>query len=65
MENIKIIDSIIRVEALAGSTIQKAVTESCDFCVKYNTNVILLFNDKELIITPHSDKISLINDYMK
>lgn len=65
MKNIRIIDDIIRVEALACSTIDKAVSESYDFCVKYNINVILLFNDKKLIVTPQSDKQLLINSYMK
>lgn len=64
MENIRILDSIIRVEAIAGSTIQKAVSESYDFCVKYNVNIILLFNSKRLMITPQSDKKKLIDSYM-
>lgn len=64
MENIRIIDSIIRVEAMAGSTIQKAVSEGYDFCVKYNVNIILLFNSKRLMITPQSDKQKLIDSYM-
>lgn len=61
MENIRIIDSIIRVEAMAGSTIQNAVSESYIFCVKYNVNIILLFNSKKLMITPQSDKQKVIN----
>ena len=61
MENIRIIDSIIRVEAMAGSTIQNAVSESYNFCVKYNVNIILLFNSKKLMITPQSDTQKVIN----
>lgn len=64
MENIRILDSIIRVEAIAGSTIQNAVSESYDFCVKYDVNIILLFNSKKLMITPQSDKQKLIDSYM-
>lgn len=63
MENIRIIDSIIRVEAMAGSTIQNAVSESYNFCVKYNVNIILLFNSKKLMITPQSDRQKLIDSY--
>lgn len=63
MENIRIIDSIIRVEAMAGSTIQNAVSESYNFCVKYNVNIILLFNSKRLTITPQSDRQKLIDSY--
>lgn len=65
MENIRIIDSIIRVEAMAGSTIQEAISECYDFCIKYNVNIILLFNSKRLMVTPQSDKQRLINSYMK
>lgn len=64
MENIRILDSSIRVEAMAGSTIQNAVSESYDFCVKYDVNIILLFNSKKLMITPQSDKQKLIDSYM-
>lgn len=63
MENIRILDSIIRVEAMAGSTIQNAVSESYDFCVKYDVNIILLFNSKKLMITPQSDRQKLIDSY--
>lgn len=63
MENIRIIDNIIRVEAMAGSTIQNAVSESYNFCLKYNVNIILLFNSKRLMITPQSDKQKVINRY--
>lgn len=50
---------------MAGSTIQNAVSESYDFCIKYNVNIILLFNSKRLTITPQSDKQKLIDSYMK
>lgn len=50
---------------MAGSTIQNAVSESYDFCVKYDVNIILLFNSKKLMITPQSDKRKLIDSYMK
>ncbi len=56
---------LIKVSFEVGATLDASIKECLDFCIKYDVDVIMTFNDKKRIVTPFSNETQLRKHYYR